>query len=84
MWRKERKIITFIKNCYFFNCILYYIHIFVHIWVHNETNQTMSPKRNGFATATNLGKTNKILWLQPKTLPQKPNLLLMQLNALLL
>jgi len=38
---------------------------------------------NGFVTATKLGRTNKFLLLQPKILPQQPNVLLIELNFLL-
>jgi len=39
--------------------------------------------KNGFVMATKLGTTN-IFFLQPKTLLQQPNVLLIELNILLL
>jgi len=40
-------------------------------------------EKNGFVTATKLGRTNFLL-LQPKILLQQPNVLLIELNILLL
>jgi len=40
--------------------------------------------KNGFVTATKLGKTNEFLLLQPNILPQQPNVLLIEPNILLL
>jgi len=40
--------------------------------------------KNGFVTATKLGTTNDFLSLEPKILLQRPNVLLIELNILLL
>jgi len=47
-------------------------------------NRSGGTEKNGFVTATKLGKTNNFLLLQPKILLQQPNVLLIELNILLL